>query len=42
MEEQQQVQVMMQDVCDATFPQGAAITGRPTEPHIPLEQLLWN
>lgn len=40
MEEQQQVQLMMQDVCDTTFPQGAAITARQTHAQIPLDQLL--
>lgn len=42
MEERQHVQVMMQDVCDATFPQGAVITGRQPHPQISLDQLLWN
>lgn len=42
MEAQQQVNLMMQDVCDATFPQGAVITARQTHPQVPQDQLLWN
>lgn len=29
-------------VCDATFPQGDAITARQTHHQIPLDQLLWS